>query len=726
MSLLLRGLVLMATAGALTFPTNPPASVLSQSVNGSGRGRAVSRSTQPGVKASQLYKESNLEFYLNDDGIAYIRPGFVIKVNSVTFTADRRAVVDFTMTDASDQPIDRLGKVTPGVANPSFILAWYSPDTRQYTSFTTRTVTTPPSSPRPGVTVQQAGTDTGGQFNDLAVGHYTYTFKTPVPADFDATKTLTLGIYAARNLTAIIGKNYYANVEYDFRFDGKPVTQTWDKIRNAGMCENCHDPLLAHGATGRHDVKLCALCHQPQTVDPDTGNTVDLKVMIHKIHYSGNLPSVKAGTPYQIIGFGQTVIDFSHVTYPQDIRNCTTCHGGIDPKNVPTQSDVWLTQPTRAACGSCHDDINWTTGENHAGGAQTSDASCAKCHIPDSGAEFDASIKGAHTIPLKSAQLQNYTATIVSVTDAAPGKKPTIVYAIKDKNGNAVDGTKMSTFAPVWAVDTGSYYKYFRENGVVVSTNPNPGTFDAATGNTSYTFTNAIPADATGTVAFSADIYKTATVKRIDNKPDITVRDTVLNPVKYLALTGGTVKPRRTSVDIVQCNQCHQDLRMHGDQRRNIEECVMCHNPVEGDQARRPATAGARESVSFQRMIHRIHTGEELTQDYTVYGFGGSKNNFNEVTFPGDRRNCAKCHVSTAAYSIPVAATAGPVTTLRDYFSPQGPNTAACLGCHDSKDTAAHAFLNVATFPGSTTQTEACAACHGTGKEFAVAKVHAR
>ncbi len=44
-------------------------------------------------------------------------------------------------------------------------------------------------------------------------------------------------------------------------------------------------------------------------------------------------------------------------------------------------------------------------------------------------------------------------------------------------------------------------------------------------------------------------------------------------------------------------------------------------------------------------MIHRIHTGEELTQDFTIYGFNGSVNNFNHVLFPGDLRDCLKCHV---------------------------------------------------------------------------------
>lgn len=674
------------------------------------------RATTPTAPATKSLTPNQLEYYLSDDGVAYIRPGLKITVNSITIGSDRKPVVELTLTDDMDQPLDRLGKTTPGVISVSLILGWYDPTTRQYVSYTTRTQTTPPSSPRPGVSAVQAGTDSGGTWTDLQTGKAKYLFRTVLPADFDGTKTHTLGIYSTRNLTDILGKNYYANVEYNFRPDGAKVVETWDKINLATSCNNCHDPLALHGGS-RRDVKLCVLCHQPQTVDPDTGNTVDMKVMVHKIHRGPDLPSVLGGKPYVIIGNQQSIHDFSHTTYPQDVRNCDNCHEGTNDAAKPAQALVYLTNPSRAACGACHDDIDWATGANHPGGAQADDKACANCHVPDSGNEFDASIKGAHVIPEKSKQLKGLTATVVSVTDLAAGKKPTVVFSIKNGDGTAVDGSKLTSFAPMVAGATSSYSKYIREAGQTRAT------FDAATGNTTYTFTAALPDDAKGTWTVSADVYRNATLKRADGKADITLREAAMNPIKYIALTG-TVTPRRTVATTALCNSCHDRLALHGGQRMNIEECVICHNPLETDAARRPASEGQPESVSFQRLIHRVHSGEELTQEFTVYGFGGSKNNFNEILFPGDRRNCSKCHAGNS-YRLPLPEGIANVNTLRDYFAPQGPGTASCLGCHDNRDAAAHAYLNTTTF-GGTNPAEACATCHGTGKDWDVAKKHAR
>jgi OmcA/MtrC family decaheme c-type cytochrome len=718
MAAIFKALMILAAAGTISFPATPPPITNAKATATAVRRRAAGPTT-PSVSGPQ-FDPTQVEFYLTDEGLAWVRPGLQIKVNSITIGTDRKPVVDLTITDDKSQPLDRLGQTTPGALSISFLIASYDPATRHYTSYITRSVTTPANSPRPGTQATQATGENNGTWTSLGNGKYTYKFNNALPATFDQTKTHSLGIYSSRNMVAEgFDKNYYFDSVTDFRPDGQNVTAVWDKARDV-TCQQCHDSQTfgLHGGS-RRDVKLCVICHQPQTIDPDTGNTMDMKVMIHKIHAGEELSQ-----HYEIWGNNQSVHDYSHVVFPTltgGLRNCTKCHEGTTATNGPTQSHLWKTEPSRAACGSCHDDIDWVTGAGHPAGPQTSDATCSSCHVPDSGDEFDASIVGGHTIPEYSDQLPGLKVEIVSITNAAPGQKPTVTFKLTDKAGAVVDGTKLSTFAPIHAGPTTSYKTYFRETST--ATSASKAVFDAATGLTSYTFVNPIPATATGTWAFSGDFYRTVTIKRADGKADITgIRDTAVNPQKYVALTG-SLEPRRTSVDMARCNACHSDLRLHGGQRRSIAECVMCHNPLESDKSRRPADKNPPESVSFQRMIHRIHTGVELTQDFTVYGFGSNAINFNHVGYPGDRRNCAGCHVSNGQ-QLPVPATADAVIAERDWFSPQGPGTAACLGCHDNRDAAAHAYLNTTQFRGQ--PAEACATCHGPGKDWAVDKVHAR
>ncbi|HEX7706910.1 MAG TPA: OmcA/MtrC family decaheme c-type cytochrome [Thermoanaerobaculia bacterium] len=711
MSAILRTLLVLATVGAVSLPSLLP-------IEAQGRRRAATQPSSPATPseiAKQWVFESNqLEFYLNSDGIAYIRPGVKIKVVSITIPADRRPVVELTFTDDFDQPIDRLGKITPGAISASMVLARWNPETREYFSYTTRIQTTPASSPAgPGVTAIQAAADSGGTWTDLEMGRAQYRFRTVLPADFDTAATMTLGIYSARNLNDILGKSYYANVLHDFRADAQPITSTWDKISTAS-CNNCHDALAFHGGS-RREMKLCVLCHTTQTVDPDTGETQDMETLTHKIHRGANLPSVLGGKPYIIIGNQQSVHDYSHVIYPQDIRNCDNCHEGITAAQKTSQSHVWFTNPTKEACYACHDNINMETGEGHPGRARADNSRCANCHVPDSGEEFDRSIKGAHTIPEKSKQLEGLKVAVVSFTNFKAGEKPTVTFALTNNAGAAVDGSKLATFAPMIAGPTSSYSKYFREAA------PARAIFNATTGHTTFTFNNAIPADAKGTWTISGDFYRNVTIKRADGEADISLREAAYNPIRYAALDGGTATPRRTVAPMAQCNTCHDRLALHGGQRLVMEQCVICHNPLETDVARRPASAGAPESVSMQYMIHKIHRGHALDRDYTVYGFGGTPHNYNHVGYPGDLKNCAKCHTANS-HRLPAKGDA--VVTPRDFYSPMGSGTAACVSCHDNRDTVAHAFLNTAQFGGQ--PAESCGTCHGANATWSVDKVHAR
>src|SRR6185437_14684568 len=135
-------------------------------------------------------------------------------------------------------------------------------------------------------------------------------------------------------------------------------------------------------------------------------------------------PSVQAGTPYNI---GSN--DWSTVELPSDPRRCEMCH---QQTTGAAQATAYLTTPSRAACGACHDDVNFATGTNHPGGPQVTDNLCSTCHIPQGELEFDASIKGAHTIPDQSTQIGGINFAILKVTGGTPGTAPTVTFTTKD------------------------------------------------------------------------------------------------------------------------------------------------------------------------------------------------------------------------------------------------------------------------------------------------------
>ncbi len=643
-------------------------------------------------------------FYLSAQDSIWIRPGLALTINSVSIGSDRKPTVTFRITDGAGQGLDKDGYITPGAVSMGFIVAYIPQNGSQYVDYTTRVQ----KSPITGVSANQAAADSGGKYTVLGDGNYTYTFGTTLPANYDGQATHTIGIYASRDLTEFGLSRYVDNEVKNFLPAGGTPTKIREVVVTAS-CNACHNPLSAHGETGRQNVEICILCHTPQTVDPDTGNTVDMKVMVHKIHSGPDLPSVKAGKPYQIIGYGQSVIDFSDVTYPQDIRNCTTCH-----KNSQ-QVNNWLLNPTRDTCGSCHDDIDWTTGANHKAGPQTDDSKCQGCHQPQGDTEWDASVSGAHTVPYKSAQLVYPVVTIKSVTNTAPGQNPVVAFTIADKNGKAIDPSTLAgskgRLAVTIAGPTSDYRWYVQETADKAA---------YSNGVATYTFTGTIPSDAKGSGAAEVEGRIVTTLNPGPGGTSSTIQESWPTPVSYFAITDKAPVARRTAVDLKLCNTCHDKLQLHGSNRNTIESCVICHNPADTDAGQRTAANLPAQSIDLQFMIHRIHTGADLTSDFTIMGYGKSANNFNDVTFPGDRRDCLKCHVA-GAYTVPLPATAPSAVMPRGEWDPDLPTAAACLGCHDSLSAAAHAYLNTSSQFG-----EACSVCHKEGADNAVSLSHAR
>lgn len=673
----------------------------------------------------QPYSPREKAFFANEQTVQFVRPGLVIKINSAQIAGDGTITTVYTVTDPQGLPLDSTGVTTPGTISLSFVAAVLPSNQGHYTSYTTRT-----SSGTVLASTQQAGSDSGGSSTQVGPGQYQYTFHTRAPSGFDAAATHTIGIYGSRNLTVFnLGTNF-ASTTFNFVPNGAPVTRTHDIIRTAS-CNACHDQLSAHGGS-RRGIDLCVLCHTPQTSNANTGATLDAKVFFHKLHMGENLPSVQAGTPYipVINQFG--TFDFSKVAYPADPgdpRRCETCHSQT---TGAAHATAYLLNPSRAACGACHDDVNFVTGDNHPGGPQFDDNRCATCHIPQGEIDFDASIKGAHVTPTASSLLSGLVVNITKVANGTAGSLPAVSFNVKDGAANPVPLSVLGALSFTLGGPTSDYgYTNFGATTPgYVTESATKATCDANS-NCTYTLTHAVPAGSTGTYAIGVEARRTETVLPGDAKQQ-SITYGAKNQVVYFSVDGSPLAPRRGVVALGNCNACHVSLSLHGGLRNNTEYCVMCHNPSNTDAARRTSAADQAvppQGINFNLLVHRIHYGinmQAFKRTYVVVGFGGSHNDFSDTLFPAmsptgaatDTRNCSMCHVNNSEQNLPLG--------LNQVVDPQGPINpiqaiaSACTGCHVDIPTASHALTNTSTLG------EACTVCHSSGAEFAVDKMHAQ
>jgi OmcA/MtrC family decaheme c-type cytochrome len=684
-----------------------------------------------GASKKQEYSRHEKAFFADQASIEFVRPGLAITINSAQIRSDGTISVVYTIADPGGLPLDAAGVTTPGAIGLSFVAATIPSNQTQYTAYTTRSATGTALG-----TIQQPGADSGGTTTTLsAAGQYQYTFHAKAPSGFDATATHTIGIYGSRNLTVYnLGTNF-ASATFNFVPNGAPVTQVRDVIETAS-CNACHDQLSAHGGS-RRGLNMCVLCHTPQNSDPNTGVTMDAKVFFHKIHMGENLPSVKAGTPFVAAQSQFGTFDYSNVAFPADPgdpRRCELCHSQT---TKAAQATAYLLNPSRAACGSCHDDVNFATGVNHPGGPQFDDNLCATCHIPQGEIDFDASIKGAHVAPTASSLLTGLAVNITKVQGGAAGSAPVVSFTVQDGSGNGLPLSQLGSISFTMAGPTSDYgYTSFGSDVTTpgyVSESAAKAACDNS-GNCTYTFTHTIPAKAAGTYAIGVEARRTEVVLAGTTSQQ-SIQYGAPNKVVYFSVDGSPVVPRRGVVALSNCNQCHVALSLHGTLRNNTEYCVLCHNPSNTDASVRvtaqvPADLAAPpQGINFNLLVHRIHYGINLqafNRSYVVVGFGGSHNDFSSTLFPAlsptgaatDTRNCSMCHANGSEQNLP--------TGLNAVLDPQGPINpiqpvaSACTGCHVQITTASHALAN------TTALGESCVVCHGSTAAFAVDQVHAQ
>ena len=279
-------------------------------------------------------------YYAAPSLVAYVQPGLVFKVVSATVTANGTISVDFKTTDPNGAALDRTGVITPGTVASSFLIAYIPKGQTQFTSYITRNVTAAVG----GATAIQATGDSGGTYQTVADGEYIYTFGNKAPAGYDTSATHRIGIYGSRNLTEFDAGTHYASTTFNFVPDGANVRVT-RRGQDPVLQQVPRRARLPRRIAQGHE--LCIMCHTPQTTDSGSGNTLDMKVFVHKLHNGSHLPSVQAGGKYFIVGFNNAVSDWSTVEFPTNgggssfpgVLKCQSCH---EQNNGAAQAKAWF------------------------------------------------------------------------------------------------------------------------------------------------------------------------------------------------------------------------------------------------------------------------------------------------------------------------------------------------------------------------------------------------
>ena len=316
--------------------------------------------------------------------------------------------------------------------------------------------------------VKTRAVDNGG-------GSWTYTFAVPIPATYlaplndspafdagsgeltgqallDGTYTVAMTAYQNFTIDGVVYRDT-GNATADFLF-GAATTLAPRAVVGQANCEQCHTQLRAHGGS-RNDLDVCLTCHTAgaedrnvATVEGGTpGVSIDFSVMVHRIHNAAHLPSVVgvgltgtgapdytvASKPYKMVGYNNSVIDFSDFAFPvmpsayaaflydtagttytgaagngfmprdtgwsaltptgkmksDKVRTglvaCSKCHGVptvLDGGVAPAQGNNFETVINRKVCGSCHDSIDFSSATGGHPVAQLNDSLCATCHGP--------------------------------------------------------------------------------------------------------------------------------------------------------------------------------------------------------------------------------------------------------------------------------------------------------------------------------------------------------
>ncbi|MFO7607523.1 MAG: OmcA/MtrC family decaheme c-type cytochrome [Desulfurivibrionaceae bacterium] len=587
-----------------------------------------------------------------------------------TDPANNPATVTFAVADAAG-PVSGLTSAKIGFAK---LVAGTNGDADDWVNYKYRLETATPTVGPDGVAAETSATQ-GSNFSCVPVetatlGTYTCEVADLTPDEFgeivgfEPTLTHRVAVFYGGhgNPVGQAAEDFVPQTAIDSGFaaaQAETLTVTRD-IATIASCNECHGALAGHGGD-RTTVKNCVLCHNPGTQDANSGIVVDMTSMIHKIHRGADLTQ-----PYTIWGHNDNDHDFTEVLYPEALTNCEKCHTAADAETP--DGDNWNTVPTMNACGSCHDDVDFATGEGHPspGGIRTDNSSCTACH-------GSATIIGYHTVTPAAADTPEFDVTISMtppangthyVTGEAPVVTVTLASGGTPVDGNVYTGTDTTAGVVGGGLADADLDVYGpRAHAVPVlgggvsllATSTDTGVTATSTG---YTFQmDAITDDLTpGTymVRFEGGDYG------VISATDYVTMSTALETFQI----GTATEEPKVAGD---CTGCHGDNRMHlqGAHPHNAafdtDECLACHD-----------FSGGYGTPLVQR-VHAVHSASGLGAD-------GHDRVWTEITYPQDVAHCQTCHNSTSTaftdvpngYALACVGCHGDVAGARDHIAQNG------------------------------------------------------
>jgi predicted CXXCH cytochrome family protein len=542
---------------------------------------------------------------------------------------------------------------------------------------------------------------------DLGAGSYTCTdttdltaVTTPLAVTWEPTLTHRVAIYFGSHVAApaFPGNGWVDLIPADLATDFATATANVVDTRDIAMtasCNECHGVLHGHGGD-RVEVGICVTCHNPGTTDPDSGLSMDMAAMIHSIHLGNDAGStVDAGDAHPaiagengailratdyIVGHRGSDNNFSEITFPGRLDDCTKCHTAADAETP--DGDNPLNVPSKLACVSCHDQTDWDV--THAG---RNDDSCTFCH---SGA---FSVAATHEFATTE-----FVTTIALSADVAgtPGDNvyeegDSILITITVEDGTATDVGGYLDADDVTYNDARVYIYGPRSKSAPV----------LATGTQhDPDFVAALALDDTLTPEQAHTLYVGGSDPLVQTDANGFKYQTLaipadMTPGTYLVMArigvGASSSERAWAIKTFQVGTATEQLKVTGGGYRdalNPPGCESCHVLADYSSTAHRAFFGTDGCLAchdqsgnhadpLANRVHAVHAASSAG-DLVV------SREFSEVTYPQNANHCKACHTSGN-------------TSFRT-----NPLGFACVGCHgDASNAKDHMVQMGADFPES-------------------------